>query len=115
MAYNQDLKDRVKKAIMHIPNVEEKQMFGGIAFMVNEKMCINIGEDRIMCRIDPEIHAEALNRKGCETVKMRGREYKGFVNINQDGLREKEDFDYWINLALDFNKRALISKKRKKK
>ena len=42
MAYNQVLKDRVKTALTHAPHVEEKQMFGGIAFMVNGKMCISV-------------------------------------------------------------------------
>jgi len=72
MTYNQVLKDRVKTARAHVPHVEEKQMFGGIAFMVNRKICISVGRDRIMCRIDPAIHELALKRKGCETVRMRG-------------------------------------------
>lgn len=114
MAYNQVLKDRVKTALTHAPHVKEKQMFGGIAFMVNGKMCISVGKDRIMCRIDPAIHGQTLKRKGCETVKMGGREYRGFVYVNEDGLRLKRDFDYWISLSLDFNNRAKISKKRKK-
>lgn len=115
MAYSQVLKDRVKTALAHAPHVEEKQMFGGVAFMVNGKMCISVGKDRIMCRIDPAIHGQVLKSKRCETVKMRGREYRGFVYVNEDGLRLKRDFDYWINLSLDFNKRAKMSKKQKKK
>ena len=72
MAYNQVLKDRVKTARAHVPHVEEMQMFGGIAFTVNRNMCSSVGKDRIVCCIDPAIHALALKRKGCETVKMRG-------------------------------------------
>ncbi|MEJ7684026.1 MAG: TfoX/Sxy family protein [Segetibacter sp.] len=85
-------------------------MFGGLAFMVGGKMCIAVGKDRIMCRIDPAIHDEAVKRNGMETVKMGGREYKGYVHINEDVL--KKDFDYWIKLALDFNKIARASKKK---
>jgi len=43
MAYNENLTNRVREALAHLPNVEEKKMFGGIAFMVDCKMCITIG------------------------------------------------------------------------
>ena len=45
---------------------------------------------------------------------MKGREYKGYGYIGQEGIKAKKDFDYWIGLALDFNKQAKASKKRKK-
>ncbi len=89
-------------------------MFGGIAFMVNGKMCISAGKDRLMFRIDPAIHEKALKRKGCRTVVMKGREYIGYVYVSEEGIKTKEEFEYWIGLALDFNKKAKASKRRKK-
>jgi TfoX/Sxy family transcriptional regulator of competence genes len=112
MAYNEQLANRIREAFAHLPKVEEKKMFGGIAFMVNGKMCLTVGKDKIMCRIDPAIHNESIKSKGIQTVKMRGREYKGYVHINEDVIRTKKDFDHWIELALDFNKIAKASKKR---
>jgi len=82
--------------------------------MINDKMCITAGDNKIMCRIDPVIHEEAIKRKGCETVKMRGREYKGYVYVSEEGIKTKKDLEYWIALALEFNKRAKSSKKKKK-
>ncbi len=78
--------------------------------MVDEKMCITAGADRIMSRINPAIHEEAIKRKGCSTVIMRGREYKGYVHVNEESIKNKKDFDYWIQLALDYNKIAKASK-----
>ncbi len=78
--------------------------------MVDKKMCITAGADRIMCRINPAIHEEAIKRKGCSTVIMRGREYKGYVHVNEESIKNKKDFDYWIQLALDYNKIAKASK-----
>lgn len=77
MAYNEKLTNRIREALSHLPKVEEKKMFRGVTFMVDDKMCISVGDDEIMCRINPSLHEEALKRKGCRTVKMRGREYKG--------------------------------------
>jgi len=114
MAYNEKLTARIREALAHLPNVEEKRMFRGVTFMVNDKMCISAGDNKIMCRIDPSIHEEALKRKGSETVKMRGREYQGYVYVNEEGIKTKKDLDYWIRLALEFNKLAKSSKKKKK-
>ena len=115
MAYNEILANRVRAALSHLPRVEEKKMFGSVAFMVNGKMCITVGKDRLMCRIDPAIHEKALEKKGCRTVVMKGREYKGYVHVNEEGIKIKRDFDYWIGLSLDYNKKAKTSTRRKKK
>jgi TfoX/Sxy family transcriptional regulator of competence genes len=112
MAYNEDLADRIRQGLAHLPRVEEKKMFGGIAFMVNGKMCLTAGTDRMMCRIDPNIHGQVLGKKGCRTVVMGGREYKGYVYVNEDSLQTETDFNYWLNLALEFNKKAKPSTKK---
>ncbi|HYV55764.1 MAG TPA: TfoX/Sxy family protein [Chitinophagaceae bacterium] len=113
MAYNEKLTARIREALAHLPKVEEKRMFRGVTFMVNNKMCITAGDNKIMCRIDPAIHEEVIKRKGCETVKMKGREYKGYVYVSEEGIKTKKDLAYWITLALDFNKLAKSSKKKK--
>lgn len=115
MPYSEALAERVRSALAHINHVEEKKMFGSLAFLVNGKMCINAGENRIMFRIDPALHEKALKRDGCRTVIMKGREYKGYIYVSEEGIGTKEDFDYWIGLALDFNKKAKATTKRKKK
>ena len=110
MAYSQKLAERIRKAFAGMRNVEEKKMFRGIAFMLNDKMCVTVGDNEMMCRIDPELHEASIKRKGCRTMIMKGREYKGWVLISEEGMETKKDFDHWINLALDFNKRAKSSK-----
>ena len=114
MAINEALTKRVRATLSDVPRVVEKKMFAGITFMVNGKMCVSVGNDRIMCRIDPAIHDQALKHKGTRTVFMKGREYRGYVYINEDTIRSKKDLDYWVGLCLDYNKKAKASKKRKK-
>ena len=112
MAYSEELAERVKISIAHLSKVEEKRMFGGLAFLVDGKMCINISKDRLMLRIDPELHADLTSQPGVLPVLMRGREYKGYIYVNESLLKKKKDFDYWIELALDYNKYAKASKKK---
>ena len=54
MAYNEKLTARIREALAHLPKVEEKRMFRGVTFMVDDKMCITAGDNKIMCRIDPQ-------------------------------------------------------------
>ena len=111
MAYSEKLADRIRRALTSLPDVEEKKMFGGLAFMVNGKMCLTVGADRIMCRIDPDLHDSAIKKEGCQTVIMRDREYKGWVYVSKENIQTDGDFNYWMDLALDFNSQAISSKK----
>jgi TfoX/Sxy family transcriptional regulator of competence genes len=115
MAQNEKLTNRIREAFLDVPKVTEKTMFRGLTFMVDDKMCISVGDDEIMCRIDPAIHEEVITKNGCRTMKMKGREYKGYVFVSEEVLKTKKDLDYWVKLSLDFNKRAKASKKKSKK
>ena len=113
MAYNEKLADRVREGLQSIRKVEEKKMMGGLTFMVNGKMCVGILKDDLMARIDPDVHEEALNRKGCREMDFTGKPMKGFVFISPEGNKGKKDLDYWLGLAIEFNKKAKASKKKK--
>lgn len=115
MAYNEQLTNRIREALAHLPKVIEKKMFRGVTFMVNGKMCISAGNDEMMCRIDPAVYEVALERNGCRAMVHGGRVMKGFVFVNEESIRTKKEFDYWINLALDFNKKAKATPKKKRR
>lgn len=113
MAYSEKMADRIREALAGQKNIEEKKMFGGLCFMVNDKMCIGVNQDEIMCRIDPDIYDEAVERNGARPMDFTGRPMKGYVFVSEDSIKKKSDFDYWIKLCLEFNKKAKASKKRK--
>lgn len=113
MACNEKLTNRVREVLAHLRNVEEKRMFRGITFMVNGKMCISVGDDELMLRIDPAIHENVVAGNGCRTVVMKGREYKGYVYVHEAVVKTKDDLAYWVELALAFNKKAKASVQRK--
>ncbi|MFM9839926.1 MAG: TfoX/Sxy family protein [Cyclobacteriaceae bacterium] len=112
MAYNEKLANRVREALAHLPKVKEKMMFRGVTFMVNGKMCISVGDDELMCRISKEKNDEALERLGCRQMVHGGKPMKGFVFVSEEGYKSKKAFDYWVKLAMDFNKVAKVSKKK---
>jgi TfoX/Sxy family transcriptional regulator of competence genes len=112
MAYDEKLNDRIREAISHLPSVEEKHMFGGTCFMLNGKMCVGVVKDEMMSRIDPDIYEHALEKPGCREMVFTGKPMKGYLFVSKEGMKTKKQFDYWITLCLEFNKKAKASKKR---
>lgn len=113
MAYDQKLADRIRTRMASLPNVAEKEMMGGLTFMLNDKMCVGIIKNEMMCRIDPELHEMAVEQRGCRTMDFTGRPMKGYVLIDETGMKSEKDFEYWINLCIEFNSKAKSSKKKK--
>jgi TfoX/Sxy family transcriptional regulator of competence genes len=114
MAYNEKLADRIRNRLANLTNVEEKEMMGRLTFMVNDKMCVGIIKDELMCRINPSDHEMAVEKHGCRTMDFTKRPMIGYVLIEESGMKSNSDFDYWIDLALEFNKIAKSSKRPKK-
>ncbi len=113
MAINEQLTSKIRQAFANTAEVEEKKMFSGIAFMVNKKLCVTVGSNRIMCRVEPGLHDELIQKPGCTTVIMKGRDYKGYIWVNESVLTTKKQIDYWVKLALDFNPKAKPTAKKK--
>ena len=115
MAFNEKIADRVREIIARThKNVEEKRMFGGLCFMVNDKMCIGVENERLMVRIDPLIFDEVIEKEGCKPMDFTGKVMKGFVFVDVAVLNSKKNLEYWVKLALEYNKIAKASKKKKK-
>ncbi len=116
MAYNEHLADRINGILREKnANFFEKKMFGGLCFMVEEKMCIGIVNEELMARIGVDRYMEALSKPGCREMNFTGRPMKGYVFVEEDAIDMDQDLEYWVQLTLDFNPFAKASKKRKKK
>ena len=114
MPYNEILANRIRQHLSKLPNIEEKVMMGGLTFMYNNKMCVGIIKDELMCRIDPKLHEKCVEKIGCRTMDFTKRPMIGYILIDESGMKSKADFEYWINLALEFNSQAKSSKKKSK-
>lgn len=116
MAYNQKLAERISTYLSNHTkqNITEKAMFSGLAFLVNDKMCVNVSEQNLMCRFDPDLQNEVAARAGFQPMIMKGRELKGYCLVSPEGYESEENFAYWVNLCLSFNDKAKSSKKRRR-
>ncbi|MDO5106252.1 TfoX/Sxy family protein [Capnocytophaga sp.] len=113
MAHNENLANRVREFLAEIPDieVEEKKMFGGLAFLVNEKMCVNVSGELLMCRFDAALTDELAEKQGFLPCVMKNKELKGYCYVEEIGYKSPENFAFWLNLCLDFNKKAKKSRK----
>ena len=116
MAYNEKLADRVREIISLTHKItQEKKMFGGLCFMVNDKMCVGVEQERLMVRLDHVLYDEVMEKEGCRPMDFTGKIMKGYVFVDIEALNSKKKLEYWVNLALVYNKLAKASKPKKKK
>lgn len=116
MAYNEKLANMTRELIsLTHKKVEEKAMFGGLCFMVNDKMALGVEKDRLMVRLNPDIYEEVMEKEGCKPMDFSGKVMKGYVFVDADVLTTKKKLNYWVQLALEYNKIAKPSKKKTKK
>ena len=113
MPYDELLATRVRSFFKRREVVfEEKRMMGGLCFLVGAKMCVGIEKNRLMARLDPAICDSALGGTGCEPMDFTGRPMRGFVFVNPAGISTDDALEHWLGLALEFNPRANVPKKK---
>jgi len=113
MSYNTKLADRIRETFEHLPDVEEKEMFRGVCFMVNGKMCVCVSGNEMLCRIGADAVEAALENNYVRQMVSNGRPMKDYIYVSEEGFHNQREFDRWIKLALDFNPKAKASKKKK--
>ena len=103
MAYSEELAARVREILEESGPVDERKMFGGLAFMVNGNMCCGITGEDLMLRLGPETADEVLREPNVRPMDFTGRPMKGYVYVAPPGLKVEADLRRWVRLARDFN------------
>ena len=92
---------------------EQKRMFGGDCFMVDDKMLMGTYKGGIMARVDPAEEATLARRPGATPMIHGGRAMPGFLMIDAEGYESDADLEFWVKKAMEFNPKAKSSKKKK--
>jgi hypothetical protein len=116
MAFDEQLGVRIGHLLdRRTTEYTEKRMFGGLGFMINDKMCIGVVKDDLMLRVLPERFDEVLATPNVREMEFTGRPMKGFVFVESAGIETDEALDVWIGHAIDFGKLGIVKSKPKKK
>jgi TfoX/Sxy family transcriptional regulator of competence genes len=103
MAYDEDLANRIRELIAGEPGVTEKQMFGGLAFLVGGNMSVAAsGQGGLMVRVDPEDTAALVARPHARPFEMRGREMRGWLRVDAEGVRTKRQLEPWVKRGVAY-------------
>lgn len=107
MAYDRDLADRIRDVFAGLA-VREVKMFGGLTFMVNDKMTATANtHGDLMVRCDPARAEDLLTRDGADWPEMRGRKMsKGWIVVDAERVRSEEVLESWLTEALHYNKKV---------
>jgi hypothetical protein len=108
VAYDAELADRVREALPGERDVREVAMFGGLAFMVDEKMvvCVSAGGGALLVRVSPGRDAEHLEVAGARRAEMgpAARSMgEGWITVDGDALADERALRFWLDAALAYN------------
>jgi len=102
MAYDEGLAERVRDLFNGAPDVAEKKMFGGVAFMVAGNMACGIIGDDLLVRVARDDYDSTLALPYARQMDMTGRPMRGFVVVDAEGLAEDADLEEWVERGVDF-------------
>lgn len=100
MGYNEALAEKVRDLLGENDGLTEKQMFGGLAFMLNGNMACGVVGEELMVRVGPENYDNALSERYTRPMDYTGRPLKGMVYVEEDAIAQ--DLDGWVNKGADF-------------
>ena len=103
MAYDEDLANRIRELIAAEPDVTERRMFGGLAFLVGGHMSVAAsGQGGLLVRVDPDETEALLARPHAGPFEMRGREMAGWLRVDPDGVKTKRQLEPWVRRGVAY-------------
>jgi TfoX/Sxy family transcriptional regulator of competence genes len=115
MAYDEQLAARIRRAIGPRPDVTEKKMFGGVAFLQRGKMFCGLATEDLMVRIGPERYESALSESHVRPMDFTGRPMRGYIFVGPGGTRTEKAIKKWIEQATAFVATLDVTAKKRKK
>jgi TfoX/Sxy family transcriptional regulator of competence genes len=98
MAYDQELAERIRRSIGNDPDLTEKKMFGGLAFLIAGNMAIAASsQGGAMVRVDPQQSDALVATTAASVVEMRGRPMPGWLLVSSGDLRADDELAAWVD------------------
>ncbi len=105
MAYDEDLAQRLRELLADEDAITEKEMFGGLAFLLHGHMSVSASRNGgLLVRIDPGDTDACLMRPHVALMKMGGRTMDGWITVAPEGLKTKRQLAAWVKRGVMFAK-----------
>jgi TfoX/Sxy family transcriptional regulator of competence genes len=103
MAYDEELAERIRQLIGDDPELTEKKMFGGLAFLIRGNMAIAAsGEGGAMVRVDPARSDALVASTKATPMNMRGRDMPGWLRVSTGDLRTDDQLASWVEIGTGY-------------
>jgi TfoX/Sxy family transcriptional regulator of competence genes len=102
MAHDLALAARIRTRLAGLPDVEEKQMVGGVSFVVGGHLCVGVSGDSLLVRVGPADYERTLAEPHVSPLKMGAKHPIGYVLVDPAGSRSDADLAAWIDRGLRF-------------
>jgi TfoX N-terminal domain len=105
MAFDESLAARIRYALAHKKNIEEKKMFGCICFFLNGNALAGVWKDALIARLGPDEGEAALREPHVGVFDITGRPMRNWVVIESQGVEDDDQLAGWIQRAIKFVRR----------
>lgn len=102
MAFDTALVNRLRSHFNGRQDIEEKRMFGGMAFMIGGHMCVGVLNDSLVARIGPDQHKDSLSSMYASPFDYTGKPLNGFVYVAPEGIRSDTELADWVTKCEGF-------------
>lgn len=116
MAFDEILAQRIQNKLFDLKiQFEEKRMFGGLAFMIQGKMCIGITKNQMMLHVLDEHYDFLIEENYVHPMQFTGKTMRGFLFIDQEAFINESEFEKFIQLGLEFGEKGIVKGKKNAK
>jgi TfoX/Sxy family transcriptional regulator of competence genes len=105
VAYDEKLAERIRDLLADEPDLDEKKMFGGLAFLIRGHMAVAAsGQGGLMVRVDPAEGDKLIETTAARPMEMRGRQMSGWLRVDSDDVRAKRQLARWVTKGVTYAK-----------
>jgi TfoX/Sxy family transcriptional regulator of competence genes len=103
MTYDENLADRIRELVGSEPELTERKMFGGLAFLIGGSLAVAAsGQGGVLVRVDPAQSEALVATTNARLMEMRGRPMQGWLRVDPEEVRTKRELAKWVKLGTTY-------------
>lgn len=102
MPFSESLAGRIRDALAHRRNIEEKKMFGCICFFLNGNALVGVWKNRLIARLGPDEAEVAMQERHVRQFDITGKPMRNWVVVEPEGVEDDDQLEEWVERATKF-------------